>query len=450
MYLKGVTTFLLLLDASQAFALLPKKTCSVPGRKCGALNGLPNGDMSYSLLASTTTNSPSSPRTPPGESESSEGGQRYTKEQTLETQFTLTDPEASDTNSDQTATTMTAPKPRRTRIVLQESTFSSSSTPVRTVRKQTPTQQCRTMLTPKLSSSSSAATTPATTTKGENQYFFIVNDEMGRPINPAPTTAPKGLFEIRNEMGEVITPPSPAPRKTTPPTVSNQRAKQDELHIQDEDGTTIAPPPAPAPSRMPRSGLSKFTETQQLFTVSGIPDFGVSNEMLQLSGRPRRRQVKWRDVNNSVPSGQYDAHNAPIRVTEESLVTPPVTPPMASSPPVVAPEQAPPETIPDPVPAPLNELSSAPIEEEELFVVRDEMGKQILPTPTQAPKGLFEVRDEMGNVINPPSQKRQKSPTASSTTSIPKSGLSKFAATKELFKVSGMSEFAIPSEMQQL
>ncbi|KAG7367048.1 hypothetical protein IV203_029718 [Nitzschia inconspicua] len=405
-------------------------------------------EISYSILATTAPSSPlSSLPEASVVNDESLGEEAKPQSDLNDTQILM--PQQSTTQSEEPSSNVvpTAQRPRRKRIVLQESTF-SSTTPDRTIRKQSPTQQFRTMLKPKpnFNPSTASATSPAS---GGQRNYFIVNDEMGRPISPAPTPAPKGLFEVRDEMGQIIRPPAPPSKvvATNPSTTcTDSAANLQHVHDDDDKGTTVAPPP---PKTVPRSGLSKFTETQQLFKVSGISDFGVSNEILQLSGRSNRRQMVWKDVNKNVPAGRYDADEEPIRVTKDSLGTSPTvaasTKFSSLSDPALSPTPTT-ETGSDPLPNASKDLSSTPKDESVLFVVRDEMGKQIDPAPTAAPKGLFEVRDEMGNAIDPPPVKqRQRVPS-----SIPKSGLSKFTATKELFKVSGMTEFAIPSEMHQI
>lgn len=177
--------------------------------------------------------------------------------------------------------------------------------------------------------------------------------------------------------------------------------------------------------------------------------------------------MRWNDLNDNTATGRYDGHQEPIRVTEESLNGGPrAEAPVAESLPAAAPVmETPPVPAQDTTEAPLESVPeipeasapSAPKEEdpELFFIVKNEMGQPIHPKPKPAPKGLFEVRDEMGRVINTPppttvAPKQQVATATASHSELPKSGLAKFAATKELFKVSGMSEFGIPSEMRQL
>jgi hypothetical protein len=353
------------------------------------------------------------------------------------------------------------PKPRAIRrrfIPLQESTFSSASR-VQKVQESSPALTSGTvMMRPRISANKRDTTTSQQIQK---KSYFVVSDEMGRPIHPEPTRTSKGLFEVRDEMGNII-PTSPSPRpKSTVKTAENDR--------------TLSSPVSSRGKPQSRS--------QALFTVWGESNFGASKEILTLSADSNKRLRYWNEINDNTCQEQYDAEQEPVKVdatkstidnrmkklsinegasatdrlsVAEALDTVSPTSDEISirsestdSPPVTNEIPSPPPTVADTTSSEAKESRS--VQAEDLFIVTDEMGRRLNAPPAPKPKGLFEVRDEMGNVISPdPATSKATSTVSTSGMAIPKMGLSKFTATQQLFKVSGESGFVAPIEIMEL
>jgi hypothetical protein len=445
----GVLTFLFLCDAFHGFVLTENST-----RRNELLKGSSGDEISYQILATTAVVSSSVSSSTQVEKDSFRA-KREDWSSLNSFNATRDDvPGSSTTKSANPSTVLSADKPKSSRrMVLEESTF-SSMIPVRRVRKQAPARQYRTMLSPKVSTNPArtAATSPSSTpVHAGYQSLFIVSDERGKPILPVKTPSPKGLFEVRDEMGQLVIPPS-RPLKGSRPASNNVHAdpRKHNFHIQDEDGTPVVSPPAAAPSPVPQSGLSKFTATQQLFKISGTSDFRVPNEILQLSGRSSKIQMKWKDVNGNLSPERYDAHEEPIRVTRDTLSRSQTAASPQTAPPIT-PETTrvqSPESVQESLPSISDVESHASTSQTDLVVVHDEMGESVDPASKKLQTGHFNTRDDLGNVFNPVSPSPKE--TIPKENSVPQSGLSKFAATKELFKVSGMSDFAVPSEIYLL
>ncbi len=317
---------------------------------------------------------------------------------------------------------------------IKESTF-SSTVPKQTVPSNPSTS--RSMLTPIVTASA-----PSSPTDNRNSNLFIVNDEMGRQIYPVPIEPPKGLFEVRDEMGRII------PTATTP---SPSLAANDinKFATMRDNNSTLANIPRP------NSGLSKFKFTREMFSVSGGSNLGLSPEILQLSGRSKRRYVNF-ESNGGGSSGENSSEHGSINLIEVSLSGGGSLPEADGS--------APACPVSDHL---TNGTATTPTHHNlDSLVADDEVGRSTSPSPRVGRQSSSIVSDEMATTVNQPesslsttkvdetSQSDAKSatstPAVTTNRPIPKSGNSRLVTTKAVFKMGGEFGIGVAQEILNL